>query len=369
MYVILTFDVESCLGDEEITQALPYTLDILSNYPRVKCTFNVSARSVCINREAVHRISDEGHEIAAHGYRHDMDWETKDKNEQEELIIKAKTLLQSKLGTEIVGWATPRGNKHSADVGLLKKHGFLYVRDRSYTNYHQFILPEVSAGFADIPRFGYDETTFMKTSFIEFILKKTVLSNRFFKRRPDWQHHQIYQYLRNMLDYKMDLEQTYLVTNLHPCHIWGNTELEIAFVRFLDYLCSKDNVRVMPAKDFAKGLINREIILKESGYHADSLSIDVSYNTRIESRNLPEVALVFNSSPARFSGLLTIKVGLIKALVLSVIKYTGFFKLVCGWSKRILSYRVNLLRRQLTVDVSLPPYSTSIYYIGMVRHS
>jgi len=164
----------------------------------------------------------------------------------------------------------------------------------------------------------------------------------------------------------MDIEQTYLVTNLHPYHIWNNNELELAFVKFLEYISSRDDLKLMPAKDFARELINKEITLKERGDIADSHSIGVRVNPIIEDRKLPAVALVFNSSPASFSGSLTIKVGLIKVLVLSVVKYTGFCHLVCDWSKRILLFRVNLLRRQINVNVSLPPYSTSIYYIGMV---
>ena len=167
MYQILTFDIESNLGEKEILIDLPEVLNILSSFPKIECTFNVAAHAVNINKKNIQRIIDDGHEVAAHGYKHDLNWNAKPLNEQEKLIIKAKNLLESVLETNVVGWATPIGNEHSANIELLKKHGFLYVRDKSHLNYYRFIPPKVhSDGFVELPRFGYDESGFMKRDFM-----------------------------------------------------------------------------------------------------------------------------------------------------------------------------------------------------------
>ncbi len=344
MYLILTFDVESCLGEDEITRDLPHTLDILSSYPHIKCTFNVAAHSVEIDRKSVRRILDEGHEVAAHGYRHDMNWDVKGKEEQEELILRAKGLLESELDTKVVGWATPRGNKYSADVELLKKCGFLYVRDRSYRNYYQFIPPQVSDGFVNLPRFGYDETGFIS-----------------------WNSEQIHRYLENMFNYKRNIERTYLVTNLHPVHIYRNREVQRAFINFLQGVSKCDGVALIRAGDFAEALVNGNIRLNAQNTNIPSTSKDESIT--VVQRKLPDLTLVFNSCHAGYTGSLTLDIGVFKALMLSVLKYTGRYNLVYDWSKTIPPYQISLRHRTIELELELPPYSTSRFYIGRVKQA
>jgi len=366
VYLMLTFDVESCLGKEEISQALPYTLEILSRYPSIRATFNVAAQAVLMDKQAVQQILNTGHEVAAHGYRHDMDWDSKHSDEQEELIVKAKELLQSALGVDVVGWATPRGGKHSADVELLKKHGFLYTRDRSYADYTRFVLPEKIDNFVDIPRFGYDETTFMKIGMVKAILKRTVFKNRFFTRHPDWRSHHLYRYLKNMLDYKMNIEKSYLVTNLHPYHIWNNIELAQAFDMFLSYVSSRNDLSVITMRDFALGLIKGAIIIKDMSYSRTDLRDNVADSEiRVEPRPAPDIALVSNESAKVYSGSLTVEIGLAQVLLLSIGKRTGLLDLGCERTKDAVSY--HLKRRQLILDVNLPPYSNSLYSMKRAR--
>lgn len=365
-YLMLTFDVESCLGTDEISRALPYTLEILSHYPRIKVTFNVAAMAVLIDKMPIQSILVAGHEVAAHGYQHDMDWDSKGKEEQEELIVKAKKTLEANLDTEIVGWATPRGGIHSADIGLLKRHGLLYTRDRSYVDYTKFVSPEITDEFADIPRFGYDETVFMRPRLIEMGLK-TVMRNRFSQRLPDWTGQQIYLYLKNMLNFKMNMEQSYLVTNLHPFHIWNNRELATAFCEFLSYIDNMENISIITMKDFASGLIKEKIILEDRKYlNNNSGGRKSNDGININPLSIPDIAIVFNSSPQSYSGPLTVTIGSLQALMLFLSKNTRLFHFTCERYKQAIPFQLH--RRQLTFNDDLPPYSSSLYSIKRTKN-
>jgi len=380
MYLILTFDVESNLGEKEITHHLPRLLDILSAYPQIKCTFNVAAHSVEIDRESVQRVLDEGHEVATHGYRHDMNWNVKTKEEQEGLIVKAKALLEAKLGTEVVGWATPRGNEHHADIKLLKKHDFLYVRDRSYRDYYQFIPPKISDGFVELPRFGCDESCFMKRSFIHTVvypilgvsqygdqpgILRKLFGSPSSHQHCDWNSGQIFQYLRNLLDYKYNIERTYLVTNLHPYWISRNEELERAFIRFLDYVSSHQEINAIRARDFAQGLINGSISLSSQG--GGRTSSNTHQDLVVVDKKLPNLALIFNSYGSGYAGDVTLGLGIFTAFILKIVKHTGKYNLVCDWNKTSPPYQISLRDRTVKLKLELPPYSTSKFYIGKVK--
>jgi len=371
MYLILTFDIESNMGEREITYDLPYVLDILSSFPEIKGTFNVAAYAVNISKNNIQRILDEGHEIAAHGYRHDMNWNVKSLDEQEKLIIKAKNLLESVLETKIVGWATPRGNEHHANVELLKKHGFLYVRDKSYTNYYQFIPPKIHPdGFVELPRFGYDETTFMRRSPICKILLNFFQIEKMpfcdiMKLYPDWTSDLIYEHLKNMYYYKKHIEGSYLITNLHPARIGENKELEKAFVNFLELISNDKGVEILRAKDFAKRLVNREInITNTTLLNNITKAQSKNENLRIIHRNLPELVLIFNSSMHSYSGKIAIDLNLSQLLILKLLKIIKKYDLICDWNRKKVKYNLDITNRRVVLYLHLPPYSTTRLYIG-----
>lgn len=376
MYFILTFDVESNMGEKEITHDLPRTLDILSAFPKIKCTFNVAAHAVNISKKNIQEILDKGYEIAAHGYKHDMDWNAKPLDEQEKLILKAKSLLESELETKIVGWATPRGNEHHANIDLLKKHGFLYVRDESYLNYYQFIPPKVhNDGFVELPRFGYDETGFMQRNRIcKFLLSVFKIEKTPFcdimKLHPDWTSDMIYEYLKNMYHYKKHIDRSYLITNLHPARIGENKELEKAFVNFLELLSGDKSLISLIAKDFAKKLINREIDIANStlGCNADEVS-SKNKDLTIIHRDIPELALIFNSSMYGYSGKVVTNANFLQLLILKLLKANIITKydLIYDWSKKKVKYDLDIKDRRVTLYMELPPYSTSKMGIGKAR--
>jgi peptidoglycan/xylan/chitin deacetylase (PgdA/CDA1 family) len=376
MYLILTFDVESNMGEKEITHDLPRTLDILSAFPKIKCTFNVAAHAINISKKNIREILDNSHEIAAHGYKHDMNWNVKPLDEQEKLIIKAKSLLESELETKIVGWATPRGNEHHANIGLLKKYEFLYVRDKSYLNYYQFIPPKVhSDGFVELPRFGYDECGFMQRNTIcSFLFNFSKIEKIPFcdimKLYPDWTSDRIYEYFKNMYHYKKHVERSYLITNLHPARIGENKELEKAFVDFLELISNDKGVEIFRAKDFAKKLINREIDITNSTLMCNAVEVSSkNEDLTIIHRGTPDLALIFNSSMYGYTGKVVTNANFLQLLILKLLK-TNIIKkydLIYDWSKKKVKYDLDIKDRRVTLYMELPPYSTSKMGIGKAR--
>ena len=364
------------MGGREITYDLPYTLDILSSFPKIKCTFNVAAHAVNISKKNIQEILDKGHEIAAHGYKHDMDWNAKPLDEQEQLIIKAKNLLEYELETSIIGWATPRGNEHHANIDLLKKHGFLYVRDESYLNYYQFIPPNVhNDGFVELPRFGYDETGFMQRNKIcKFLLSVFKIEKTPFcdimKLCPDWTSDVIYEYLENMYHYKKHVECSYLITNLHPARIGENKELEKAFVNFLELISNDKDVEILRAKDFAKKLINREIDISNTTLMNNTSGVQPKNgDLTIIHRDLPELALIFNSSMYGYSGKVVIDVNRPQLAILKLLKANIIKKydLICDWNKKKVEYNIDIRSKRVVLHLHLPPHSTTRLYIGRCK--
>jgi len=371
MYLVLTFDVESNLGSKEILYDLPNTLNILSSFPEIKCTFNVASHALNINKKNIQNILDQGHEIAAHGYKHDMNWADKTLEEQELLIKKAKNQLESELNTEIVGWATPRGNMHSANIDLLRKYGFLYVRDKAYINYFQCIpLRYQNEEILNLPRFGYDESVFMKRNIIQKIysLFEHKESKKFIfdlnKFSLDWDSSMIYLYLENLYNYKRYIENSYLVTNLHPFRIAENKELERAFVHFLEKIALDREVTSMTAKDFCREIKNKELVFKDESHKKYSTILDKKY-LEIIPRELPNIALVYNKCDSCYEGDVEIGVNYSKYSFLSALKYINSnYGLICDWSKKSINYELDLLNNKIKLRLSLPPYSTTRIYIG-----
>lgn len=289
----------------------------------------MAAHAINISKKNIREILDNSHEIAAHGYKHDMSWNVKPLDEQEKIIIKAKNLLESELETKIVGWATPRGNEHHANIELLKKHGFLYVRDKSYINYYQFIPPKVhSDGFVELPRFGYDECGFMQRNTIcSFLLNFSKIEKipfcNLLKLHPDWTSDLIYEYLKNMYHYKKHVDRSYLITNLHPARIGENKELEKAFVNFLELISNDKGVEILIAKDFAKKVINKEIDITKK-MKTDNNNDPISKNEKgyltIIHRGTPDLALIFNSSIHDYSGKVVTNANFLQLLILKLLK-------------------------------------------------
>mgnify|MGYP001370775493 FL=1 len=124
------------------------------------------------------------------------------------------------------------------------KAGFKYVRDRTFPFYDSQIYPEITNGFVDLPRFGHDESVF--------------LINRGTKDKPNyesfWDEENVTNYLVNLFNYKYKVENSYLVINLHPCHIGVIPEISNSFIRFLDYLDSFSDVEFITAEQFCENL-------------------------------------------------------------------------------------------------------------------
>ena len=91
-----------------------------------KGTFFISTETLPSSKEYIKMISDEGHEIASHGHRHTLDYDTKSK---EELLFEIKTskeLLEDLTGKQIIGFRTPAFKRSKYTDEILEDLGFIY---------------------------------------------------------------------------------------------------------------------------------------------------------------------------------------------------------------------------------------------------
>ena len=108
-------------------------IDILSEN-NVKATFFILGWVAVRNPQLVKMISSLGHEVASHGYAHDLAYSIGD-NDLYEDIRKTKDILESILQKKITGYRAPSFSIDSRLIEFLKQQGFKY--DSSY-NAFQF---------------------------------------------------------------------------------------------------------------------------------------------------------------------------------------------------------------------------------------
>jgi peptidoglycan/xylan/chitin deacetylase (PgdA/CDA1 family) len=120
-----TWDGSAALGRHpSVTIALPRLLDVLAQH-ELTATFCVEAINCRLNPEAVLSIAEHGHEIAAHGYRHEQ-WASLSPGREGEILARAR-LAYGALGLHPRGFRPPGGGFTPDTPRLLREHGFTWA--------------------------------------------------------------------------------------------------------------------------------------------------------------------------------------------------------------------------------------------------
>lgn len=130
------------------------TLPLLESLERAgaKATFFVSAETVVSTTPMLQMIVKEGHEIASHGFHHNLKYDLLSKEELKEEIRTSKETLEDALGVQVVGFRTPQFRKNRYTEEALLSMGFEYdsssvntsLSGRYEHRQHEFgLLPEI----------------------------------------------------------------------------------------------------------------------------------------------------------------------------------------------------------------------------------
>lgn len=114
--------VKTCKAIENVTVPLLECLERAG----AKATFFVSAETVLSTMPMLQAIVRAGHEIASHGFHHDLKYDTLSHQELKEEIRSSKETLEDALGVEIIGFRTPQFRKNRYTEEVLSDLGFLY---------------------------------------------------------------------------------------------------------------------------------------------------------------------------------------------------------------------------------------------------
>lgn len=120
--------------------AMPRILDTLRRY-EVRATFFVPGHTVDTYPEICRRIRDEGHEIGAHGYAHEL-VSTMTPEEEEQATAKALESFRRELDLKPRGMRTPSWDFSMATTQILLDHGFDYDSSLMGQDYQAYFLRE-----------------------------------------------------------------------------------------------------------------------------------------------------------------------------------------------------------------------------------
>ncbi len=139
-YGLLSFDVEEWFQVENLRSAIPRSewehkkssveknthriLNILAEYD-VKATFFILGWVAERHRELVKSIDSAGHEVACHGYGHNLNYQLSD----EQLLVdlkKSKHNLEDLIGKKVVGYRAPSFSVSDRVLQFLKELDFVY---------------------------------------------------------------------------------------------------------------------------------------------------------------------------------------------------------------------------------------------------
>lgn len=141
---LLTFDVEEWFQVENLKSAIPsedwskkkssviqntnYILDILKEYD-LKTTFFVLGWLAEKYPEMISSIHSAGHEIACHGFAHELTFELTEEELRKD-IKKSKNILEDIIDSPVLGYRSPSFSIHQKTFQILKENKFRY--DSSY---------------------------------------------------------------------------------------------------------------------------------------------------------------------------------------------------------------------------------------------
>ncbi|KAK3897361.1 hypothetical protein C8A05DRAFT_19856 [Staphylotrichum tortipilum] len=111
-------------SDPAITTTLPRMLSLLANHS-VRATYFAEAWSLPVYPSAVQSLVSGGHEVAWHGYQHEV-WSGLREGEEEENFRQSWEVANNE-GVRYQGFRPPGGRVNERTWGLLREHGMGYV--------------------------------------------------------------------------------------------------------------------------------------------------------------------------------------------------------------------------------------------------
>lgn len=128
--VALTVDVEADWGGRSqsvyaIEKSLDRMLGIFEE-TGAKVTFFISTSIANQTRSQILQILHAGHEIASHGHRHVINYDTLEKDELCEELRQSKSILEDIIGVEVLGFRAPQFRKNQFTEEVLCELGYGY---------------------------------------------------------------------------------------------------------------------------------------------------------------------------------------------------------------------------------------------------
>jgi peptidoglycan/xylan/chitin deacetylase (PgdA/CDA1 family) len=140
-----TWNPQTPLGeDPSVTTALPRLLDALDE-GRLTATFFVEGVNADLNPRALREIVDRGHELGAHGWRHEQWGELSPEPRHERELLERATRAFAAAGLDVRGFRPPGGALTPRTPALLREHGFAWCSPAGVQ------APSVRDGLARVP--------------------------------------------------------------------------------------------------------------------------------------------------------------------------------------------------------------------------
>ena len=128
--VAVSIDIENDWGGrinayQGIQEGLPFILDTLKGLD-IKATFFVSGEVVRDNKDAFNEIRASGHEIASHGFTHNVDYSKLSKEELSAQISRSRESIENELGISPLGFRAPKFGTSAHLFSILSDLQFKY---------------------------------------------------------------------------------------------------------------------------------------------------------------------------------------------------------------------------------------------------
>jgi peptidoglycan/xylan/chitin deacetylase (PgdA/CDA1 family) len=133
-------------ADPSVTVALPRLLDELDRHGLI-ATFCVEAINCGLNPDAVRAIDARGHELALHGWRHEV-WSELEPGREHELLRRSMEAFTA-IGLTPTGFRPPGGELTAADPGLLAEHGMQWCSPAAEPGDHRDVM--TGAAITSVP--------------------------------------------------------------------------------------------------------------------------------------------------------------------------------------------------------------------------
>jgi peptidoglycan/xylan/chitin deacetylase (PgdA/CDA1 family) len=121
-------------GQYSIRRGLYRILQLLEKYD-IKATFFIEGWNGENNKEIVKEISNQGHEVAAHGWLHEgglgvsSPWNKLNPDEEKKLIERSTISLHNATGIRPIGWRSPGALMSTRTIKYLYTMGYIYSSD------------------------------------------------------------------------------------------------------------------------------------------------------------------------------------------------------------------------------------------------